>query len=228
MLCGCAMSPDDKEETGNQLIVEFRVKGKINVNDFDEYNLKRNYFIAINCDNSDGSYGPVPIAGPSGSYGWGNGWGTSAYADQSKGITTFLQMNQQNSEGNVFLMIPGEKLRQYSPPITPTYCSLTDDGKGIRAIFDYSLLETEDISADNIKKLQVNIITTNLVVSSSTESTYGRRYDALGSKGEGFIDIIADRSYTYSGTDEDDRDISDEDLDITKWTIQVVCNNNQK
>ena len=216
------MSPDSKEDTGSQLIVEFKVKGKININERDEKNLLRNYFIAINCDNSDGSYGPLPVVyKASGSYGWGNGWGTSDKATQSKGITTFLQYNQENSEGNVYLMIPDTKLRQYSQPITPIYCNLTDDGKGIRAIFDYSQLETDTVSAENIKKLQINIITNNLIISNTTENTPGRRYDALGPKGSDYIDINADKSYTYTGTD-DEGDVPDEDLDIVKYTIQVV------
>lgn len=227
LFSGCAMSPDDKKSSGSQLIVEFKVKGKIKINERDDRDLLRNYFIAVNCDNSDGSYGPLPVVyKSSGSYGWGNGWGTSSKATQSKGITTFLKYNNENPEGNVYLMVPKTQLRQYSSPITPTYCSLTDDGKGIRAIFDYSLLETDDISAENIKKLQLNIITTNLIISNTTESTPGRRYDAIGSNGNDYVDINAEKSYTYRGKD-DEGDVADENLDITSWTIQVVSKNTE-
>ena len=222
---GCAKSPEHKEETGSQIIVEFKVKGKINITDRDEKNLLRNYFIAINCDNSDGSYGPLPVVYKApGAYGWGNGWGTSDKATQSKGITSFLEYNIDNSEGNIYKIIPGTQLRQYSSPIIPTSCSLTDDGKGIRTVFDFSDLETESISADNIKKLQINFITNNLIISNTTENTPGRRYDALGPKGSDFIDIETDRSYTYTGTD-DEGDVADEDLDIIKWSVQVVYKN---
>ena len=219
---GCAMSPDTPEETGNQLIVTFYVKGKININERDEKNLLRNYFIAINCDNSDGSYGPLPVVyKSSGSYGWGNGWGTSSKATESKGITSFAEYNQENSSGNIYSIIPGTRLLQYSYPITPTSFSVTDDGKGIRCVFDYSQLATDDVTADKIEKLQVNMITNNLIISNTTENTPGRRYDALGTNGEDYVDVIANRSYTYSGTD-DEGDVADEDLDITRWTIQVV------
>ena len=222
LFTGCAMSPDEKEKTGSQLIVTFYVKGKININERDEHNLLRNYFIAINCDNSDGTYGPLPVVyKSSGAYGWGNGWGTSSQATSSLGITSFLEYNQANSQGNFYEIIPETQLRQYSQPITPTSCELTDDGKGIRAIFDYSLIESSFVSAENIKKLQINIITNNLIISNTTESTPGRRFDALGtSTSEGFVDVIANRSYTYSGSDEEG-DVDDEDLDITKWTIQI-------
>lgn len=223
---GCAMSPDEKESSGSQLIVEFRVKGKININERDDRGLLRNYFIAVNCDNSDGSYGPLPVVyKTSGAYGWGNGWGTSDKATQSKGITTFLRFNSENPSGNIFLIIPDSQLRQYSAPIVPSYCELTDDGRGIRAIFDYSLFETEEIPASMINKLQVNIITTNLIISNVTESTPGRRFDALGPEGNDYIDIIADKSYTYKGKD-DEGDVADEDMDITDWTVQVVHQQN--
>lgn len=219
-IVGCASSPDEIETSNSQLIVTFKTKGKINIKDRDDRDLLRNYFIAVNCDNSDGSYGPLPVVyKASGSYGWGNGWGTSDKATQSKGITSFIEYNQDNPDGNLYLMIANSKLRQYTSPYTPVSFDITDDGKGIRAVFDYNQLSTS-LSADEIKKLQINIITTNLIISNTTENTPGRRYDAIGTNGSDYIDIEANRNHTVKFTD-DEGDVDDPSLDIVSGSIQI-------
>lgn len=221
-LLGCAMTPENVVSSGNQIVVEFKVAGKININNRDDRGLLRNYIIAINCDNSNGSYGPIPVVykAPN-EYGWGNGWGTSDKASESLGITSFMKYDLDNSSGNFYKIIQNTQLRQYSSPITPISCEVTDDGKGIRAIIDYSQIATSSILAADITKLQINVINTNLIISNTNESTPGRRYDALSS----FVDINTKKSYTYSGTD-DNGDIADPDMDITSWKIEVKYSEN--
>ncbi len=217
LFAGCASTPKHPAKSGSQLEIEFSLAGSFETEDSAEPGLFRYYFIAIDADNVRETF-PLPITAPSGAYGWGNGWGTSDKASESKGITGYLRYDSANEPANWYDILPGSKLLASGPPQAPVAWELADRGKTMRAVIDFSALTDEPEALEN---LQINMICTNQVPTDPNDTAPGRRWDALGFKTErDYIDIDVTKSYTYSGSDPEG-DVSDENLDITDWKVSV-------
>ena len=220
-LVGCAKYPDNPDPSGNQIIIEFSVAGKFNTTDPFDSKINRYYFIAIDCDNVETTY-PLPVVGSVANYGWGNGWGTSTKAAESIGITSYVRLDTNNNPSNFYQFIPGSKLLVSGPPIIPISTELINNGRTWRVILDYSQIATLLVTKENIKNLQINFITTNQIPTDPNNPAPLRKWDALGEKNSNEYINITDmtRSFTYTGKDLTG-DVSDPDLDITDWQIEI-------
>ncbi len=220
MLSGCASSPASPPKTGNQLEIEFSLAGEFAPQDSLDPGISRYYFIAIDNDGVSETF-PLPVAGPSGAYGWGNGWGTSDKASESKGITGYLRYDSANDPANWYDIIPGSKLLSSGPPQSPVSWDILNNGKTLRAVIDFSQLATAAVPEASITGLQINLICTNSIPTDPNDPAPGRKWDALGFKTErDYIDADTTRSYTYTGADPEG-DVSDPDLDITDWQVTI-------
>lgn len=221
LLTSCASTPEHPVTSGSQLEIEFSLAGRFEPSDSMDPSISRYYFIAIDGDNISETY-PLPVVAPSGQYGWGNGWGTSDKASESKGITGYVRYDITNAPANWYDILPESKLLSSGPPQTPVSFDILNGGKTMRAVIDFSQIAADGITEEELKNVQVNFICTNKIPADPMDSAPGRKWDALGYKTErDFADIDVTRSYTYTGTDPEG-DVSDENLDITDWKISVV------
>ena len=220
-LTGCASTPASPVKTGSQLEVEFTLAGEFAPEDSLDPGQGRYYFIAIDADNVSETY-PLPVVGPSGAYGWGNGWGTSDKASESKGITGYLRYDSGNDPANWYDILPGSKLLSSGPPQSPVAWNILNGGRTMRAVIDFSQIAGGRLPEKDISDLQINIICLNRIPADPNDPAPGRKWDALGYKTErDCIDIDVRRSYTWTGTDPEG-DVSDPNLDITEWQVSVV------
>lgn len=222
-LLGCAQYPENPSSMENQVIIEFSVAGRFITSDSMDSNSKRYYFIAIDCDNVSDTY-PLPIIAPVDNYGWGNGWGTSDKASESKGITSYIKYDANNDPPNFYNIVPGSKLLASSAPLIPVSSEIINNGKTMRIILNYSQIATASVLKDQIENLQFNFITTNQLPVDPNSMAPGRKWDALGYKTEKeYVEVNAKKTYTYTGSD-DTGDVSDTNLDITDWKIEINYN----
>ena len=217
-LSGCAKFPTGPTTTGKQLVVTLKVRGRINPLDPAEPNIQRHYFVAIDNDN-DPNTGPLAALYPP--YG-GTGWVTSQNAAQSVGLTSFVQYDAANPQGYIYGVLPGSFFLNRTAPQPPIDYEILDGGSSLRFVIDFSQIATATIPADQIKQLNINFITTN-ALPNGNDLVESREIDGLGPSGQDYvnIDTTTDRVYTDTDTDAPNLTVTDPDLDIVSWTIEV-------
>lgn len=216
-LTGCARFPDTAPTTGKQLVVTLRVQGRISPIDEVNPSLRRHYFIAIDNDN-DPNTGPWAVAYPP--YG-GNGWVTSRDAARSIGVTSFVQFDAANPSGYLYGFIPNSNFLLTTAPQPPLRYELLDGGSTLRFTIDFSQIATAAIPADQITQLDINFITTNELAVNPNELYPNRQFDGLGPTGQDYVTVDTTLDRLYSDTDDDARVVTDPDLDIVYWSVQV-------
>lgn len=215
-LSGCAKNPESGVVSGKLLVATLRVAGRISPIDTADPSVRRYYFVAIDVDN-DQNTGPWAVVGPP--YG-GNGWVTSADPVNNVGLTSYFVMSPEDPNGNVYGILPGSYFLGTTAPRPPIRCEIIESGAAMQVIIDLGQLATPTTSAENIRQLNINFITTNqLAVNPSYQYPY-REWDSLGIGGQDYISIDTDQSTTWSGEDERG-DVSDPDLDIINWSVEI-------
>lgn len=213
---GCAKFPSTPPTSGKQLVLTLKVRGKINIMDAADPSINRHYFIAIDNDNSINT-GPWAAVYPP--YG-GNGWVTSQDAQHSIGLTSFIQYDSTNTEGYIYGVLPGSYFLNvilFAPPI---HAELLDDGSTLRVVIDLSQIATAAIPVEDIKQLDINFITTNALPLSG-DFVPGRIWDGLGPSGQNYVTVDTTNDRLYYGHNEDGPAVTDPDLDISYWSIEV-------
>lgn len=221
-LSGCAKFPTGAVTTGKQLVITLKVRGQIAPIDELNPGLNRHYFIAIDNDgegisDSDPNTGPWAVAFPP--YG-GNGWVTSQRAQESLGVTDFLQYDAANPGGYLYRFVPGTFLLSYTNPQPPIRYELIDAGT-VRFTIDLGQLDRNPDDNIEIEQLDINIITTNELAVNPNQLYPGRQFDGMGPTGQDYVTVDTTNDGSYSGTDDDMVGVSDLDLDIDYWSIQV-------
>ncbi len=87
-------------------------------------------------------------------------------------------------------------------------------------IIDLSQVATTAIPVDDIKQLDINFITTNALPVSG-EFVTGRIWDGLGPSGQNYVNVDTTNDRLYYGYNSDGPAVSDPDLDIVYWSIEV-------
>ena len=215
-LTGCAKSPSGPTTTGKQLVLTLKVRGRINPTDATDLSVRRHYFIAI---DNDGDHNTGPWAAVFPPYG-GNGWVTSQNAQQSIGLTSFVQYDSSNTEGYIYGVLPGSFFLNVSSPQPPIRAELLESGSTIRVTMDLSQVATTAIPTASIKQLDVNFITTNALPLSG-EFVAGRIWDGLGPSGQNYVTIDTTTNQLYYGDNADGPTVTDPDLDIVYWSVEV-------
>ena len=210
-LAGCAKFPSTAPTTGKQLVLTLKVRGRINVSDPNYH-----YFIAIDNDG-DPNTGPWAAVVPP--YG-GNGWVTSQDAAHSKGLTSFIRYDAANTEGYLYGVLPGSYFLNVSSPQPPIRAELLDGGATLRIIVDFSQVATTSIPVAKLEQLDVNFITTNSLPVNG-DYVAGRIWDGLGPSGQNYVNVDTTTDRLYYGYNADGPGVSDPDLDITYWSVEV-------
>ena len=214
-LTGCAKFPSTPATSGKQLVLTLKVRGTISPIDSVDPGIARHYFIAIDNDNNPDT-GPFAAIYPP--YG-GNGWVTSDDAENSVGLTSFVQYDATNTEGYIYGVLAGSYFLNVTSPLPPISAELVDSST-LRVIVDLSQIETEDIPLEDITQLDINFITTNAMPLSG-DYVSGREWDGLGSSGQDYVTVDTTTDRLYYGYNEDGHAVSDPDLDIVYWSIEV-------
>ncbi|MCX6346096.1 MAG: hypothetical protein NT018_13665 [Armatimonadetes bacterium] len=217
-LIGCAKFPTTPTTTGKQLVLTLKVRGQIAPQDQFDPKIARHYFIAIDNDANPNT-GPLMALYPEYS---GTVWVTSQDAQHSIGLTSFIQYDAANPQGNLYGVLPGSYFLNLTSPQPLIIYELLDGGSAIRFIIDFSQIATAAIPADQIRQLNINFITTN-AFPDLNELVVPRQIDGLGPSGQDFVnvDTTIDRVYTDTDIDAPNLMLSDPDLDIESWTIEV-------
>ncbi|MCE5315653.1 MAG: hypothetical protein ABFD49_04060 [Armatimonadota bacterium] len=216
-LSGCSKFPSTPATTGRQLVITLTVRGEVDVDSLTNLGYSRHYFIAIDNDG-DPNTGPLAALYPP--YG-GTGWVTSEDAENSVGLTSFLEYDSENPEGYIYGVEPGSYFLNLTSPDPPITSEILNDGRSIRFTIDFSQIATDNIPADSIDELDINFIATNALPTGGSEYITGREIDGLGSAGQDYITISTATDTTYTDDDTDSSIISDPDLDIVSWQIEV-------
>lgn len=217
LISGCASYPDTPPTTGKQLVLTLKVRGRIAPSDPLDPSIRRYYFIAIDNDNNENT-GPWAVVAPP----WGgNGWVTSQYAADSIGLTSFVQYDQSSPGGYVYSILPGSYFLNTSAPQIPIKSELLDGGSTLRITLDFSQIATDAVPADQITRLDINFITTNILAVNPGAVYENRQWDALGPSGQDYVTIDTTGNRTYMDEDVDSMPVADADLDIESWSIEV-------
>ena len=211
---GCAKFPSAAPTSGKQLVLTLKVRGKINPIDAIDPSIHRHYFIAIDNDNNINT-GPWAVVGPP----YGNGWVTAQFADRSIGLTSFVQYDDRNTEGYIYSVRPGSYFLNVFALEPPIQAELLDDST-LRVIVDFSQIATAAIPADKIKQLDINFLTTNELPLSDV-FVPGRIWDGLGSGGRDYVTVNTTTNGFYSDNNPSGPPVSDRDLDIVYWSVEV-------
>lgn len=217
ILAGCAKYPSTPATTGKQLVLTLKVRGTINPVDQTDPGIRRYYFIAIDNDG-DPNTGPWAVIYPP--YG-GNGWVTSGNAAKSIGVTSYIQYDETNPGGYIYNILPGSFFLNTSSPQPPISYELLDGGSTIRFTIDFSQIATDAIPAEQIEQLDINFITTNVLAVDPNNVYSGRQWDALGDTGKDYVTIDARADNIYYDDDYDSHSVTDPDLDIVYWSVEV-------
>lgn len=215
MSMGCAKFPPGPTTTGKQLVITLKVRGGINPIDQTSPNSNRYYFIAI---DNDGDQNTGPWAAVYPPYG-GTGWVTSANAEKSIGLTSFIEYDASYPDGYIWGILPGSWFQNRTPPQPPIRTELLDGGSTLRFIIDFSQIATATIPIAAIRQLDINFITTNMLPV-DYDPHQGREWDALGPSGQDYVTIDTTLDRIYSDNDAEG-DVTDPDLDIIYWSVQV-------
>ncbi len=218
-LTGCAKYPTTPVQSSRQLIITLTVRGQIEPEDTVDPSFSRHYFIAIDNDN-DPNTGPLAAFYPP--YG-GTGWVTSEDAQDSIGLTSFIQYDTDNPLGYIYGVLSGSYFLNRTSPLPIISAQLLDGGSSVRFVIDFSQLATDDIPADDITQLNINFITTNALPTGSNQYVEGREIDGLGPSGQEYITIPTTTDQIFQDDDEDSPNLvpSDPDLDIIHWQVEV-------
>ncbi len=217
ILSGCAKSPDRPPAiTGKQLIVTLQVRGQIKPIDDINPSVRRYYFIAIDNDNNPDT-GPWAAVYPP--YG-GTGWVTSANAANSVGLTSFFRLDAESPNGYIYNVLPGSYFLNTTSPVPPIRTEIIDGGSTLRVTIDFSQIDTLAIPASDIKQLDINLITTN-ALPVGNQVIFNREWDALGPSGQNYVTIDTTRDQIIYGDNSDGHSVTDPDLDIVYWSIEV-------
>ena len=217
VLAGCAKYPSGAATTGKQLVVTVKVRGRITPFDSADPSIRHHYFIAIDND-SDQNTGPWAVTGPP--YG-GTGWVTSADADDSVGVTSFIQYDSANPNGYVYSILPGSNFLNTSSPQLPIRTELLDGGSTLRFTVDFSQIATTAIPFDQINQLDVNFITTNVLAVDPNAIYEDREWDALGPSGQDYVTVDTTSDRTYYENNVESHVVTDPDIAIVSWSIEV-------
>ncbi len=76
-------------------------------------------------------------------------------------------------------------------------------------------------SAEKIRQLDINIITTNELAVNPNQLYPYRQFDGLGPSGQDYVTIDTTLDRLYTGEDTDTASPTDPDIDIVYWSIQV-------
>ncbi|OFX17083.1 MAG: hypothetical protein A2Z18_00350 [Armatimonadetes bacterium RBG_16_58_9] len=215
-LTGCAKFPDTPPVTGKQLVLTMTVRGKIEPVDGLDPGVARYYFIAIDNDGDDQT-GPWAAVFPP--YG-GNGWVTSNDAQHSVGMTSFIEYDAANPDGYLYGVLPGSFFLNTTSPVPPIRTELLEGGSTLRFIVDFSQIATVSVPAADITSLDINFITTNALPVGG-EFVPGREWDALGPSGQNYVNVDTTNDRLYFGDNSDGPVVTDPDLDIIYWSIEV-------
>ena len=215
-LAGCSKFPNKAVTTGKQLVITMTVRGRINPLDELDPSVRRHYFVAIDVDNNS-DIGPWAAAYPP--YG-GNGWVTSSDAENSRGLTSYIQYDAANPDGYIYGVLPGSYFLNTSAPQPVIRSEILDNGATIRFVVDFSQIATSSISADQISQININLITTNILAVGG-QFVEGRQWDGLGPSGQDYVTIDASKDRVYRDDDYDSNSVPDADLDIVSWTVEV-------
>ena len=215
-LTGCAKFPTTPPTSGKQLVLTMTVRGRIEPIDNLDPGITRYYFIAIDNDNDDNT-GPWAAIFPP--YG-GNGWVTSVDAVNSVGMTSFAEYDAANPDGFIYDVLPGSFFLNTSSPEPPIRSELLEGGTTLRFIVDFTQIATSAIPSDDITSLNINFITTNALPVDG-RFVPGREWDALGPSGQNYVTVDTTNDRLYSGDNVDGPIVTDPDLDIIFWSIEV-------
>ena len=215
-LMGCAKFPSTPPTSGRQLVITLKVRGTINTIDQTDPSIRRHYFVAIDNDG-DPNTGPQAAIYPP--YG-GNGWVTSEDAENSIGVTSYIQYDSANTGGSIYNILPGSFFLNTTIPQPPIHTELLEGGSTLRFIVDFNQIATDAIPADEIQQLDINFITTNTLVVSNNP-VLGREWAGLGPSGENYFTINTNDTRPYSGDNADGPPVNDPDLEIIYFEVQV-------
>ncbi len=212
---GCARYPDSAPTTGKQLVLTMTVRGRINPID-SLTGKQRYYFFAIDNDDDALTY-PQAWTDPTKG---GNGWVTSDRADESIGLTSYVQYDATSPDGLVMAVLPGSNFLNSGSPQLPLRVELLDGGSTLSITLDFGQIATESIPADEIRQLNINFITTDSL-SRSGDPT--RQTDGLGPTGREAVSIttLTDGLRPPIYDEGDIPPVTDPDLDIVRATVEV-------
>jgi len=216
LFSGCARYPSTPPQTGRQLVLTVRVAGTINPIDDIDPGRQRYYFIAIDNDGDENT-GPWALE----TYG-SNGWVTSEFADQGLGMTSFVEYSVAYQDTGIVYAVRTENwpLSIHSPQL-PIRTEILDGGSTLRFIIDFSQIETATILADQIEQLDINFITTDNLALNLQDYLAGREWDGLGPSGKSYVTVDTTSDTFLEGDNGDGHLVSDPDLDIIYWSIEV-------
>lgn len=215
-LAGCAKFPAGPTRSSKQLVLTLRVRGAINPTDPGDPSISRHYFIAIDNDG-DPNTGPWAAIFPP--YG-GNGWVTSADAEHSVGVTSYVQYDATNSPAYIYGILPGTFFLNVTPPQTPIRAELLEGGSTLRVVVDFSQIATAAIPIEDIRQLDINFITTNSLPLTG-EFVANRIWDGLGPSGKDYVTVDTTTDRLYYDYNADGPAVTDPDLDIVYWSVEV-------
>ena len=213
---GCAKFPAGGAVSGQQLVLTLTVRGTISPTDPTDPTIQRHYFIAIDNENNP-NIGPWAAIYPP--YG-GNGWVTSSDAQNSIGLTSYVQYDSNNPICQCYNILPGSYFLNTTAPQLPISSQIINGGSTLQVTVDFSQIATAAIPVAQIKQLNVNFILTNSLPVGNQIVT-GRIWDALGPSGQNYVNVDTTNNRTYTGDNSDGPTVSDPDLDIVPWPIEV-------
>lgn len=234
-VAGCAKyPPGGASGTGPELVISMTTNAPIDPNSY--------YFVVFDVSNDPhGTNGPVPvIAVP-----WGNGFATSQYPPASTpgnpGATSFMEYY---GAGIGYVLYKYTNNLQYQEIGVPPQSTAPNGGNTLQFSVLLSQLATPSIPASQIKYIQVNFITTNILPQNPEDTSVTKYFDALGNSlpGSGqlndYITIPTTQATIYNNQTnpiEPSGDVeqvngsggyfnvqNQEQLDITNWSVQVV------
>ncbi len=126
------------------------VRGTISPTDPTDPTIQRHYFIAIDNQNNP-NIGPWAAIYPP--YG-GNGWVTSSDAQNSVGLTSYVQYDSNNPNCYVYNILPGSYFLNTTAPQLPISSQIINGGSTLQVTIDFSQIATAAIPVAQIKQTQ--------------------------------------------------------------------------
>jgi hypothetical protein len=152
---------------------------------------------------------------------WANGWVTARDADKSIGLTSYIQYDSSNPGGYIYSILPGSFFLNTSSPQSPIRYELLEGGSTLRFVIDFSQMATTAIPGASITQLDINFITTNELAVNPDDLYPDRQWDGLGPSGQDYVTVDTTTDRLYAEEDADAHDVTDPDLDIVYWSVQV-------
>ena len=206
-LVGCARTPAGAgDRVERQLLVQFTVRGQVNPN--------RHYFFAVDA-TGNAAQGPVPAVAPP----WGNGWGAGR-------ITHYVHVNlSQPGFFGFYRFEPGSNLLAPVFLGQPLATDPIQNTQVVRFTLDLDRLQTPEGLPPG--EINVNFITTDRIPIDPNDRS-PKLVDALGFSGQSFVTLNAATNRIYRNAEasepEAGGDVTDPDLDLIDWQIEVRRN----